>query len=205
MFGFVGQTPKMDNLLVYDTYIKIVPPIKRFGEILLKILEFFGWKHVGIIGGCADTNTWDSVDALWKSVEKQLKAKVTVTASIRFDTSDPELAQRNLQIISKVARGKSIVVLIFQLLLYLGGVYTVKRVRSQMHLALMSSWCVALKAISWHKMSEFKCYNIKVLDKCALFLSPIPYSAGYVWHPFDLKYDCVITMYSFCMCITLLR
>ncbi|XP_048026436.1 guanylate cyclase 2G isoform X1 [Megalobrama amblycephala] len=104
MFGFVGQTPKMDNLLVYDTYIKIVPPIKRFGEILLKTLEFFGWKHVGIIGGCADTNTWDSVDALWKSVEKQLKAKVTVTASIKFDSSDPELAQRNLQIISKVAR-----------------------------------------------------------------------------------------------------
>ncbi|XP_067226403.1 guanylate cyclase 2G [Chanodichthys erythropterus] len=104
MFGFVGQTPKMDNLLVYDTYIKIVPPIKRFGEILLKTLDFFGWKHVGIIGGCADTNTWDSVDALWKSVEKQLKAKVTVTASIKFDSSDPELAQRNLQIISKVAR-----------------------------------------------------------------------------------------------------
>uniref|UniRef100_A0A8C2ALZ5 Guanylate cyclase n=1 Tax=Cyprinus carpio TaxID=7962 RepID=A0A8C2ALZ5_CYPCA len=104
MFGFVGQTPKMDNILVYDTYIKIVPPIKRVGEILLKTLEFFGWKYVGMIGGGADTNTWDSVDALWKSVEKQLRAKVTVTAGIKFDTSDPELAKRNLQIISKVAR-----------------------------------------------------------------------------------------------------
>ncbi|KAF4106447.1 hypothetical protein G5714_012437 [Onychostoma macrolepis] len=57
-----------------------------------------------MIGGGADTNTWDSVDALWKSVEQQLRAKVTVTAGIRFDTSDPELTQRNLQIISKVAR-----------------------------------------------------------------------------------------------------
>lgn len=108
MFGFVGQTPKMDNIQVYDTYIKIVPPLKRVGEILLKTLEFFGWKYVGMIGGGADTNTWDSVDALWKSVEQQLRSKVTVTAGIKFDTSDPELAQRNLQIISKVARGESI-------------------------------------------------------------------------------------------------
>uniref|UniRef100_A0A8C1W9S5 Guanylate cyclase n=1 Tax=Cyprinus carpio TaxID=7962 RepID=A0A8C1W9S5_CYPCA len=108
MFGFVGQTPKMDNILVYDTYIKIAPPLKRVGEILLKTLEFFGWKYVGMIGGGADRNTWDSVDAFWKSVEQQLRAKVTVTAGIKFDTSDPELAQRNLQIISKVARGEPI-------------------------------------------------------------------------------------------------
>ncbi|KAG1954993.1 atrial natriuretic peptide receptor [Pimephales promelas] len=104
MFGFVGQTPKMDNVQMYDTYIKIVPPLKRIGEILLKTVEFFGWTHVGMIGGCADTNTWDSVDALWKSVEKQLKANVIVTASLKFDTSDQELSQRNLQIISKLAR-----------------------------------------------------------------------------------------------------
>jgi len=108
MFGFVGQTPKMDNVQMYDTYIKIVPPLKRIGEILLKTVEFFGWTHVGMIGGCADTNTWDSVDALWKSVEKQLKANVIVTASLKFDTSDQELSQRNLQIISKLARGKLI-------------------------------------------------------------------------------------------------
>ncbi|XP_056325755.1 guanylate cyclase 2G [Danio aesculapii] len=104
MFGFVGQTPKMDNILVYDTYIKIVPPLKRVGEILLKTLEFFGWKHVGMIGGGADANTWDSVEALWKSVEQQLRSKVTVTMGIKFDTSDLEQAKRNLQILSKVAR-----------------------------------------------------------------------------------------------------
>ncbi|XP_065118683.1 guanylate cyclase 2G [Paramisgurnus dabryanus] len=104
MFGFVGQTPKMDNAQVYDTYIKIVPPLKRVGEILVKTLDFFGWKYVGMIGGGADTNTWDSVDALWKNVEQQLRAKVTITAGIKFDTSDPELVHKNLQLISRVAR-----------------------------------------------------------------------------------------------------
>ncbi|XP_051529909.1 guanylate cyclase 2G-like isoform X2 [Myxocyprinus asiaticus] len=104
MFAFVGQTPKMDDILVYDTYIKIVPPLKRVGEVLVKTLDFFGWKYVGMIGGGADTNTWDSVDGLWKSVEQQLKARVTVTAGIKFDTSDSELINRNLQLISKVTR-----------------------------------------------------------------------------------------------------
>ncbi|KAK1794006.1 hypothetical protein P4O66_010917, partial [Electrophorus voltai] len=104
MFAFVGQTSKMDNALVYDTYVKVVPPLKRVGEILLKVLEFFGWKHVGIIGGGADSNTWDKLDALWKSVEQQLQAKVTLTATIKFDPSDPHLMQKNMQHISKVAR-----------------------------------------------------------------------------------------------------
>ncbi|XP_051969089.1 guanylate cyclase 2G-like [Xyrauchen texanus] len=104
MFAFVGQTPKMDDILVYDTYIKIVPPLKRVGEVLVKTLDFFGWKYVGMIGGGADINTWDSVDGLWKSVEQQLKASVTVTAGIKFDTSDRELINRNLQLISKVTR-----------------------------------------------------------------------------------------------------
>ena len=106
MFGFVGQTPKMDNAFVYDTYVKVVPPLKRVGEILLKTLEFFGWTYVGIIGGGAESNTWDKVDALWKSVEQQLQSKVTVTASIKFDPGDPQLIHRNLKHISKVARGR---------------------------------------------------------------------------------------------------
>ncbi|KAI4872797.1 hypothetical protein NFI96_016122 [Prochilodus magdalenae] len=104
MFGFVGQTPKMDNAFVYDTYVKVVPPLKRVGEILLKTLEFFGWTYVGIIGGGAESNTWDKVDALWKSVEQQLQSKVTVTASIKFDPGDSQLIHRNLKHISKVAR-----------------------------------------------------------------------------------------------------
>lgn len=105
MFGFVGQTNKMDKTQIYDTYIKIVPPLKRVGEVLLKTLEFFGWKNVGIIGGGADANTWDKVDGLFKSVEQQLQGRVTVTSSIKFDVSDQELTHKNVKHISKLARG----------------------------------------------------------------------------------------------------
>lgn len=107
MFGFVGQTNKMDNNLVYDTYIKIVPPLKRVGEVLLKVLDFFGWKNVGIIGGGADSNTWDKEDGLFKSVEQQLQSKITVTSSIKFDVGDQELTHKSVKHISKVARGNS--------------------------------------------------------------------------------------------------
>lgn len=107
MFAFVGQTSKMENMHIYDTYIKIVPPVKRVGEILLKVLEFFGWKNVGIIGGGADSNTWDKVDGLFKSVEQKLQDTVTVTSSVKFDVSDQELTHKNVKHISKVARGNT--------------------------------------------------------------------------------------------------
>uniref|UniRef100_A0A8C7G4U8 Guanylate cyclase n=1 Tax=Oncorhynchus kisutch TaxID=8019 RepID=A0A8C7G4U8_ONCKI len=106
MFGFVGQSSKMDNTAIYDTYIKVVPPLKRSGEVLVRTLQYFGWDHVALIGGGLDSNTWDKVDALWKSVEDQLRAQLTVTASVKFDTSNMELVHRNVKYISTVARGK---------------------------------------------------------------------------------------------------
>ncbi|KAM3842593.1 guanylate cyclase 2G [Diretmus argenteus] len=104
MFGFVGQSAKMDNRVIYDSYIKIVPPLKRSSEVLVKTLEFFGWSHVAMIGGGLETNTWDKVDALWKTVEDQLRDKFTLTASVKFDTSNHHLIHQNIKYISTNAR-----------------------------------------------------------------------------------------------------
>lgn len=106
MFGFVGQSTKMDDSDNYDSYITIMPPLKRSAEVLVKTLEFFGWSHVALIGGGLDSNTWDKVDALWKTIEDPLRAKFKLTAVVKFDTSDPQLVQQNVRYISKVARGK---------------------------------------------------------------------------------------------------
>ncbi|KAM7370495.1 hypothetical protein PAMP_010036 [Pampus punctatissimus] len=104
MFGFVGQSSKMDNSDIYDSYIKIVPPLKRSSEVLVKTLEFFGWSHIAMIGGGLDSNTWDKVDALWKTVEGPLRAKFKLTAAVKFDTSNPQLIYRNVKYVSTVAR-----------------------------------------------------------------------------------------------------
>uniref|UniRef100_A0A3Q4N979 Guanylate cyclase n=1 Tax=Neolamprologus brichardi TaxID=32507 RepID=A0A3Q4N979_NEOBR len=89
MFGFVGQSSKMDDSDIYDSYITVMPPLKRSAEVLVKTLEFFGWSHVALIGGGLDSNTWDKVDALWKTIEDPLRAKFKLTAGVKFDTSDP--------------------------------------------------------------------------------------------------------------------
>lgn len=106
MFGFVGQSSKIEDRDIYDSYIKIVPPLKRISEVLVKTLRFFGWSHVAMIGGGLDSNTWDKVDALWKSVESPLRDNFTLTAAVKFDTSNRELLHQNVKFISTVARGK---------------------------------------------------------------------------------------------------
>nr|XP_020472207.1 guanylate cyclase 2G-like [Monopterus albus] len=104
MFGFAGQSSKMDNTDIYDSYIKIVPPLKRSSEVLEKTLEFFGWSHIAMIGGGLESNTWNKVDALWKTVENPLRTKFKLTAAIKFDTTNPELLHQNVKYISTVAR-----------------------------------------------------------------------------------------------------
>lgn len=106
MFGFVGQSSKTDNRDVYDSYIKVVPPLKRSSEVLVKTLEFFGWSHVAMIGGGLDSNTWDKVDALWITIENPLRDKFNLAAALKFDTSNPELVYQNVKFIATVARGK---------------------------------------------------------------------------------------------------
>ncbi|XP_069016534.1 guanylate cyclase 2G [Embiotoca jacksoni] len=104
MFGFVGQSSKMDNGDIYDSYIKVVPPLKRTSEVLGKTLEFFGWSHVAMIGGGLDSNTWDKVDGLWTTVESLLRDKFKLAAAVKFDTSDLQLLYQNVKYISTVAR-----------------------------------------------------------------------------------------------------
>ncbi|XP_055006373.1 guanylate cyclase 2G isoform X2 [Boleophthalmus pectinirostris] len=104
MFGFVGQSSKLDNSYVYDSYVKIVPPLKRSAEVLVKTLEFFGWRYVAMIGGGLDSNTWDKVDALWKTVEDPLRKNFKLTAAVKFDTSNPQLLYNNIKFIATVAR-----------------------------------------------------------------------------------------------------
>ncbi|XP_064419191.1 guanylate cyclase 2G [Latimeria chalumnae] len=104
MFGFVGQTPSMDNAAVYDTYVKLVSPLQRIGEVLLKTLQYFGWSHVALFGGASEHSTWDKIDELWNSLEGQLKQNYTITAKIKYDTSNPNLHWKNLKLIPSVAR-----------------------------------------------------------------------------------------------------
>lgn len=106
MFGFVGQSSKVDNSYIYDSYIKIVPPLKRSAEVLVETLEFFGWSHVAMIGGGLESNTWDKVDALWKTIENNLRAKFKLVATVKFDTSNPQLVYQNIKHIATVARGE---------------------------------------------------------------------------------------------------
>ncbi|KAK7919354.1 hypothetical protein WMY93_010638 [Mugilogobius chulae] len=106
MFGFVGQSSKLDNTYIYDSYVKIVPPLKRSAEVLVKTLEYFNWRYVAMIGGGLDSNTWDKVDALWKTVEDPLRQKFKLTAAVKFDTSNPQLIYNNIKFIATVARGQ---------------------------------------------------------------------------------------------------
>ncbi|KAK1164337.1 guanylate cyclase 2G [Acipenser oxyrinchus oxyrinchus] len=104
MFSFVGHTPKLDNVAVYDTYVKLVSPLERMGKTLLKALQHFGWKNVALLGGGSAHSTWDKMDDLWKSVQSQLNPNITIIASVKYDTSDPDLNRKNLKYISTVAR-----------------------------------------------------------------------------------------------------
>ncbi|XP_074519022.1 guanylate cyclase 2G [Halichoeres trimaculatus] len=104
MFGFVGQSSKMDNSEIYDSYIKVVPPLKRSSEVLIKTLEFFGWRTIAMIGGGLDSNTWDKIDALWKTIEDPLRERFNLAATVKFDASNPELIYQNIKYISTVAR-----------------------------------------------------------------------------------------------------
>ncbi|XP_041065791.1 guanylate cyclase 2G [Carcharodon carcharias] len=104
VFGFVDQTPTLNNFLVYDTYMKLLSPPQRKADVLTKTLQFFGWKYIALIGGTASDSTWDKIDELWEIVVKMLETNFIVTAKAKYDTSNSALHQENLKQIATVAR-----------------------------------------------------------------------------------------------------
>ncbi|XP_005874626.1 PREDICTED: guanylate cyclase 2G-like [Myotis brandtii] len=104
MFDFVGQTAKLENDFLYDTYVTLVPPMCELGDVLQKTLQYLGWKHVGMFGGHSGTSSWDRVGELWRVVENELKSHFTLTARIRYTNNDPALLQENLRNMSAAAR-----------------------------------------------------------------------------------------------------
>lgn len=106
MFGFFGYTAKLDNSFLYDTYINLVSPLQRVGEVLCKTLQYFGWRSVGLFGSSSDVFSWAETEELWTSVENQLKINFTITGKVRYNTKDQSLHEKNLNYISSVARSK---------------------------------------------------------------------------------------------------
>ncbi|KAG2463244.1 GUC2G cyclase, partial [Polypterus senegalus] len=123
MFGFVGQTHKLDIATIYDTYVKMVSPVQRVGEVLTKSLQHFQWNYVALMGGGSESNTWDKIDALWSTIQSQLKINFTVTAAIRYDTSSTTLTRKNLKLISTLARNTKSIILEAQSLKMVNGEY----------------------------------------------------------------------------------
>ncbi|XP_053305993.1 guanylate cyclase 2G-like [Spea bombifrons] len=104
MFGFVSQTPKLDNTFVYDTYVKMVSPLQRASEALKKTLEYFGWSYVALFGGARVGSTWEKIDELWLSLENELVGNFTITAKIKYDPGRSESLRDNLRLVASLAR-----------------------------------------------------------------------------------------------------
>uniref|UniRef100_S4RUL3 Guanylate cyclase n=1 Tax=Petromyzon marinus TaxID=7757 RepID=S4RUL3_PETMA len=104
MLGFVGHTQRMDSSAVYDTYVRIMSPLQRMGQMLEATMRHFGWTRAAMLGGTAQNSTWANIDELWASVERELARSVTITARIKYDTSDKVLHRQNLLDISTKAR-----------------------------------------------------------------------------------------------------
>ncbi|XP_060028242.1 guanylate cyclase 2G-like [Erinaceus europaeus] len=104
MFDFIGQTAKMENAILYDTSVKLMPPMRTVGDVLQKILQYLGWKDIGVFGGHCQTSTWDGVDELWRVIETELKSHFTVTTSVRCTSSDPVFLQKTLRSMSSIVR-----------------------------------------------------------------------------------------------------
>ncbi|XP_066094743.1 guanylate cyclase 2G-like [Saccopteryx bilineata] len=104
LFDFVGQTVKLEKDFLYDTYVKLVSPLREIGYVLQKGLQYLGWKHIGMFGGDSGASSWNRVDELWRAVENELQSHFTITARVRYTSNDPDLLRENLRNLSEIAR-----------------------------------------------------------------------------------------------------
>ncbi|KAM9324583.1 guanylate cyclase 2G-like [Gastrophryne carolinensis] len=104
MFGFVSQTPKLDNSRIYDTYVKMVSPLQRITEALVKTLKYFHWRYIALIGGVGTGSTWEKTDELWSSLETQLAVNFTITAKIKYNSVNQDNMRENIMLAASAAR-----------------------------------------------------------------------------------------------------
>ncbi|KAM4636502.1 guanylate cyclase 2G-like [Discoglossus pictus] len=104
MFGYVSQTPKLDNILVYDTYIKMVSPLQRVSEALEKTLLYFQWRYIALFGVSGEKSVWDRTDDLWTSLLTQMAMNFTITAKVKYDPGITDSLQESLRSVASVAR-----------------------------------------------------------------------------------------------------
>ncbi|XP_075071627.1 guanylate cyclase 2G-like [Mixophyes fleayi] len=104
MFGFVSQTPKLDNTRTYDTYVKMVSPLQCVSEAVEQTLKHFTWHYIALFGGAAEGSTWEKIDELWTLLENQLATNFTITAKIKYEPSKPGNLQENLRVVAAAAR-----------------------------------------------------------------------------------------------------
>uniref|UniRef100_A0A8C5Q0I2 Guanylate cyclase n=1 Tax=Leptobrachium leishanense TaxID=445787 RepID=A0A8C5Q0I2_9ANUR len=104
MFGFVSQTQKLDDTILYDTYIKMVSPLPRIVDALVKTLQHFGWTHIALFGGSMKGSTWEKLDELWQSLEVLLPGNFTITGKIKYESGNSQSLQEKLQLVASVAR-----------------------------------------------------------------------------------------------------
>ncbi|XP_053548969.1 guanylate cyclase 2G-like [Bombina bombina] len=104
MFGYVSQTSKLDNSLIYDTYIKMVSPLQRIAETLEKTLQFFNWKFIALFGSSGKRPNWDRTDDLWSLLESKLAVNFTIMAKIKYDPRNPDSLHDSLRTVASAAR-----------------------------------------------------------------------------------------------------
>uniref|UniRef100_A0A5F8GZK4 Guanylate cyclase n=1 Tax=Monodelphis domestica TaxID=13616 RepID=A0A5F8GZK4_MONDO len=104
MFGFVRQTAILENRFLYDTYMNLVSPVQKMGEVLQAILHHFSWKHIGLFGGTSRDSSWHEIEELWTTVENQLRSHFVITIQVRYTSNNQTLLQEDLQHITSSAR-----------------------------------------------------------------------------------------------------